>query len=38
VLEADAGGYRVRFIDVQGEPLHCCEAGRAGPCLPVDCG
>jgi hypothetical protein len=38
VLEADAAGYRVRFVDVHGESLHCCEAGKAGPCVPVDCG
>jgi 3',5'-cyclic AMP phosphodiesterase CpdA len=38
VLEADAEGYRVSFADLQGEPLHCCAAGRAGPCLPVECG
>jgi hypothetical protein len=37
VLEADAQGYRLRFQDVQGEPLHCCEAGPAGPCRPVAC-
>jgi hypothetical protein len=38
VLEADAQGYRVAFAGTQGEPLHCCAAGRSGPCLPVDCG
>jgi 3',5'-cyclic AMP phosphodiesterase CpdA len=38
VLEADAEGYRVSFADFRGEPLHCCAAGRTGPCLPVDCG
>jgi 3',5'-cyclic AMP phosphodiesterase CpdA len=38
VLEADAEGYRVSFVDTQGEPLHCCAAGRTGPCRPVDCG
>jgi hypothetical protein len=38
VLEADAEGYRVSFAGTQGEPLHCCAAGRTGPCLPVDCG
>jgi 3',5'-cyclic AMP phosphodiesterase CpdA len=38
VLEADAAGYRVRFADVHGEPLHCCAAERTGPCRPVDCG
>jgi hypothetical protein len=37
VLEADGEGYRIRFADVQGEPLHCCEAGPAGPCRPVVC-
>jgi hypothetical protein len=37
VLEAGAAGYRVRFADVQGEPLHCCEAGPIGPCRPVAC-
>ena len=37
VLEADAEGYRVRFLDASGEPLHCCEAGRTGPCRPVEC-
>ncbi len=37
ILEADRAGWRVRFVDFQGEPLHCCEAGRDGPCLPVDC-
>jgi 3',5'-cyclic AMP phosphodiesterase CpdA len=36
-LEADARGYAVRFFDVQGEPLHCCEASQAGPCRPVEC-
>lgn len=36
-LEADARGYAVRFFDLQGEPLHCCEAGQAGPCRPVEC-
>jgi hypothetical protein len=38
VLEADAEGYRVSFADTQGEALHCCAAGRTGPCRPVDCG
>jgi 3',5'-cyclic AMP phosphodiesterase CpdA len=37
VLEADAEGYRVRFSDHGGEALHCCAAGRTGPCLPVEC-
>jgi 3',5'-cyclic AMP phosphodiesterase CpdA len=37
VLEADAEGYRVRFADISGEPLHCCEAARTGPCRPVEC-
>jgi hypothetical protein len=38
VLEADAAGYQVRFVDVHGEALHCCEAGVSGPCVPVECG
>lgn len=38
VLEADARGYRVRFVDFLGEALHCCEAERGGPCRSVDCG
>ncbi len=38
VLEADADGYRVRFTNVSGEALHCCEAARTGPCRPVECG
>jgi hypothetical protein len=37
VLEASEAGYRVRFLDVQGEALHCCEAGRTGACRPVEC-
>jgi hypothetical protein len=37
VLEVDEGGYRVRFSDAAGETLHCCEAGRTGPCRPVNC-
>ena len=37
VLEADAGGYRVRFMDHDGEALHCCEAARSGACRPVEC-
>jgi hypothetical protein len=38
VLEADAEGYRVRFTEVSGEPLYCCEAGKTGLCRPVTCG
>ena len=37
ILEADGTGWRVRFQDFEGEPLHCCEAGPRGPCLPVEC-
>jgi hypothetical protein len=36
-LEADARGYAVRFFDLEGDALHCCEAGEAGPCRPVEC-
>jgi hypothetical protein len=36
-LEADASGWVVRFFDLQGEPLHCCEASAQGPCRPVYC-
>ena len=38
VLEVGAHGYRVRFVNFLGVPLHCCEAGRTGPCRPVACG
>lgn len=37
VLEVDAEGYAVQFHDASGERLHCCEAARGGPCLPVRC-
>lgn len=37
VLEADARGYWVRFVDAEGRPLHCCAAGETGPCRPADC-
>ncbi|WP_248357655.1 metallophosphoesterase [Anaeromyxobacter oryzae] len=37
ILEADAQGWRVRFEDFQGAALHCCDAGRDGPCRPVEC-
>jgi len=37
ILEADRAGWRVRFQDFEGEPLHCCEAAPRGPCLPVEC-
>jgi len=37
ILEVDAQGYRVRFVDVSGEALHCCEAAATGPCRPVEC-
>jgi hypothetical protein len=37
VLEVDAEGYAVRFHDLSGEPLHCCEAARGGPCRTVRC-
>jgi 3',5'-cyclic AMP phosphodiesterase CpdA len=37
VLEADRQGWWIRFQDFQGEALHCCEAGREGRCVPVDC-
>lgn len=36
-LEADAAGWAVRFFDVRGEPLHCCEGTAHGPCRPVEC-
>jgi 3',5'-cyclic AMP phosphodiesterase CpdA len=36
-LEADASGWSVRFVDLHGEPLHCCEAAGDGPCRPVRC-
>ncbi len=38
ILEADAEGWRVRFQDLRGEVLHCCEARGEGPCAPVECG
>jgi hypothetical protein len=38
VLEAGADGYRVELHDFTGAALHCCEAGREGPCRPVECG
>jgi hypothetical protein len=37
VLEADERGYRVEFLGLRGEALHCCEAGETGPCRPVSC-
>lgn len=37
ILEVHAGGYRVAFHDVFGEPLHCCEAGPTGRCEAVWC-
>lgn len=37
ILEADRGGWRVRFQDFRGEALHCCAADGAGPCVPVEC-
>jgi hypothetical protein len=36
-LEADASGWAVRFFDLEGEPLHCCEGAADGPCRPVHC-
>lgn len=38
VLEVGAGGWRYRFEDVDGAPLHCCTALGNGPCEPVSCG
>jgi hypothetical protein len=38
VLEADARGWSVRFVDSGGDALHCCAADRGGPCRPVECG
>jgi hypothetical protein len=37
VLEADERGYRVEFLGLHGEALHCCEAGETGACRPVAC-
>jgi hypothetical protein len=37
VVEADASRYRVELRDTTGAALHCCEAGPAGACVPVDC-
>ena len=30
ILEADRAGWRVRFQDFEGAPLHCCEGGPRG--------
>jgi Calcineurin-like phosphoesterase len=38
IVDADPAGYAVRFLDWTGAALHCCAAGRTGPCLPVECG
>ncbi|HTN51406.1 MAG TPA: metallophosphoesterase [Anaeromyxobacter sp.] len=37
VLEVAPAGWRYRFEDVDGAPLHCCVAEGAGPCEPVAC-
>lgn len=37
VLEAWPGGWRYRFEDERGGPLHCCHAEGAGPCEPTTC-
>jgi tartrate-resistant acid phosphatase type 5 len=38
VLEVWPAGWSVRFEDVTGKPLHCCQATYPGNCRPVACG
>jgi hypothetical protein len=37
VLEVSSAGWRYRFEDAQGQPLHCCAAVGAGSCEPASC-
>jgi hypothetical protein len=37
VLEVSPEGWRYRFEDVDGAPLHCCAATGAGRCEPAAC-
>jgi hypothetical protein len=37
VLEVSADGWRYRFDDHHGRPLHCCTAVGAGRCEPAAC-
>jgi hypothetical protein len=38
ILEVGADGWRYRFEEDDGTPLHCCTALGAGRCEPVACG
>jgi tartrate-resistant acid phosphatase type 5 len=37
VLEVAPGGWRYRFVGVDGVPAYCCAAQGAGRCEPVSC-